>query len=109
MTVSRRDFLRLRASEHGRMIELSCRMLYMRCSDAAIASPSQEEYEQSVGEPPALLTRRTPDEIVDAIETDLRGVQVLRLIEPEWLDALGTRFTALLDRFRARGGRVERA
>jgi hypothetical protein len=83
----------------------------MRCSDAAITPPSQEEYDQSIGEPPARLARRTADEIFDAIEADLRDVQVLRLIESEWLDGIAgrTRLDAMLDTFRARGGRVERA
>jgi hypothetical protein len=110
MSVSRRDFLRLRTGEHGRTLELSCRMLYMRCSDAAIATPSADEYDQSVGEPPALLVRRTPDDLFGAIEHDLKDVQVLRLVEPEWLDSVdgGARFWAIVSAFSARGGRVER-
>jgi hypothetical protein len=109
MSVSRRDFLRLKTSERGRTLELSCRMLYMRCSDAAIEPPSPEEYEQAIGEPPAVLTRRTPEAIFAEIEQDLGEAQVLCLIEPEWLSSIpgGARFQTLLDAFRARGGRVE--
>ena len=34
--VSRRDFLRLRTTERGRLLEVSCRALFMRCADATI-------------------------------------------------------------------------
>lgn len=110
MSVSRRDFLRLRTWEQERTLEISCRTLYMRCSDAAITPPSADDYEQSVGEPPAVLSRRTPDEIFDAIERDLQTVRVLRLVEPEWLDNMegGARLRTIVSAFRARGGRVER-
>ncbi len=110
MSVTRRDFLRLRTSDQGRILELSCRMLFMRCSDAAIGAPSAEEYDLAVGEPPAVLTRRSPDEMFAAIEEDLRAAQVLRLVEPEWLESMDgrARLHAIVDAFRARGGRVER-
>ncbi len=62
-----------------------------------------------MGEPPAVITRRSADEIIDSFEQDLREVQVLRLVEPEWLDNIEGR---LAHRggdcaFRARGGVVE--
>ncbi len=109
MSVSRRDFLRLRTTDRGRALELSCRMLFMRCSDAAIEPPSPEEYEQAAGEPPAMIARRTPEAIFAEIEQDLGDVQVLCLIEPEWLESIpgGARLQTMLDAFRARGGRVE--
>ena len=109
MPVSRRDFLRLRRTEQGRTLDLSCQMLFMRVSDAGIAPVSPEEYEQSVGEPPALLERRTSDEIFDALENDLQDVQVLRLLEPEWLESMpeAARLNRIVAAFRARGGRVE--
>lgn len=111
MSVSRRDFLRLRSSGQEKILELSCRMLFMRCSDAAIATPSAEEYEQAVGEPPAVLTRRTPEAMFAEIEQDLRDAQVLRLVEPEWLGSMegAAQFQAIVDAFRVRGGRVELA
>lgn len=109
MTVSRRDFLRLKRTSQGRTLELSCQMLFMRIADAGIAPVSQDEYDQSIGEPPALLTRRTTDDMFDALEADLKDVQVLRLLEPEWLDNMpaAARLTQIVDAFRARGGRVE--
>ena len=44
---SRRDFLRLRTTERGRLLEVSCRTLFMRCADATIvlANPSPRIYE----------------------------------------------------------------
>jgi hypothetical protein len=109
MTVSRRDFLRLKRTEQGRTLELSCQMLFMRLADAGIAPVSQDEYDQSIGEPPARLNRRTSDDIFDGLETDLKDVQVLRLLEPEWLDNMpgAARLTEIVDAFRTRGGRVE--
>ena len=111
MSVSRRDFLRLRTNNQERILELSCRMLFMRCSDAAIGAPTVEEYEQAVGEPPAVLDRRSSDDMFAAIEQDLKDVQVLRLMEPVWFDSIEgvTHLRTIVDAFRARGGRVEQA
>lgn len=109
MTVSRRDFLRLRRTEQGRTLDLSCQMLFMRVADARIARISQDEYDQSIGEPPAVLERRTADEIFDALAADLEDVQVLRLLEPEWLDSMddASRLRRIVAGFKARGGRIE--
>jgi hypothetical protein len=111
MSVSRRDFLRLRSSGQERILELSCRMLFMRCTDAAIGTPSPEEYEQAVGEPPAVLDRRSPAAIFADIERDLMNAQRLRLLEPEWLESIedAPLLQEILAAFRARGGRIEHA
>jgi len=81
-----------------------------RCLQAAIESPAAQEYEPWMGEPPAIWERRTPDEMLAAIERDLRDVQVLRLLEPEWLENLpiAGRLTEIIREFCARGGRVAR-
>ena len=108
--VSRRDFLRLRKTDRGRLLEVSCRALFMRCADAAIAPPaSPEEHEAWMGEPPAVITRRSADEIIDSFEQDLREVQVLRLVEPEWLENIqsAAHIEAAIAAFRNRGGVVE--
>ena len=82
----------------------------MRCSDAAIEPDHAEEHEPSTepGEPPAVWNRRTPEEIFASIEHDLKEVQVLRLVDPEWLENLpgGARLSEIIAAFRARGGRV---
>jgi hypothetical protein len=82
----------------------------MRCTDAAIESPLPDDYEPWMGEPPAAWERRTPDDILATIERDLQSVQVLRLLEPEWLENLpiADRLSNIITAFGARGGRVER-
>lgn len=115
--LSRRDFLRLRRTERGKVLELSCRTLFMRLSDATAASSETSDdardpdaYEPWMGEPAASLDRRSADEMIDALHQELEGVQVLRLLEPEWLDSIanGARVQATVDAFLARGGIVER-
>lgn len=108
--VSRRDFLRLRAGERGRLLELSCRTLFMRCADARIRH-EDEPYEPWMGEPPTVVARASVDDLVQSVGRELEEVQLLRLQEPEWLDTLEEApvFRALIDAFVARGGRVERA
>jgi hypothetical protein len=107
--LSRRDFLRLRKTERGRLVEVSCRALFMRCADATIQSGPVDDYEPWMGEPPAVIERRSSDEILGALETDLRDAQVLRLLEAEWLKSIegGARLEAAIAAFRARGGVVE--
>jgi len=109
--VSRREFLsRLRSSEHGRALELSCEMLYMRCHDATVASDAEPvEYEPWMGEPPAVFARRTVEDILASLEVELQDVQVLQLLDPEWLENIAgaPRLSAMITAFQARGGRVE--
>lgn len=92
------------------MLEVSCRTMFMRCADAAIVSVPVEEWEPSMGEPPAVLTRRSADDLVEAFEQDLADVQVLKLLEPEWLDSMNgaSRVQSVISAFAARGGVVER-
>ena len=107
--LSRRDFLRLRKTERGNVLEVSCRAMFMRCADATIVSESVEPWEPWMGEPPAVITRRTADELLKAFERDLGDAQVLRLLDAEWLDTIegGVRLQAAIAAFRARGGVVE--
>ena len=46
-----------------------------------------EDWEPWMGEPPAVVRRRSVEELVTALEEDLQTVQVLKLIEPQWLDS----------------------
>lgn len=109
--VSRRDFLRLRRTERGKVLEVSCRAMFMRCADAAIVSEPVDDWEPWMGEPPAVLNRRSLDDILQSFEQDLADVQVLKLLEPEWLDSISgaARVQAAIAAFTARGGVVERA
>ena len=107
--LSRRDFLRLRTTERGRLLEVSCRALFMRCADATIVQEDVGAWEAWMGEPPAVIHRRSADDLLDAFEQDLRGVMVLRLLDAEWLDSIekAPRIEAAISAFRARGGVVE--
>ena len=107
--LSRRDFLRLRTTERGRLLEVSCRALFMRCADAAIVHEDVVEWEPWMGEPPPVIHRRSADDLLEAFEQDLRDVRVLRLLDAEWLDSIegAPRIEAAISAFRARGGIVE--
>jgi hypothetical protein len=107
--LSRRDFLRLRTTEGGRLLEVSCRALFMRCADATIVDEDVVGWEPWMGEPPPVIHRRSADDLLDAFEQDLRDVRVLRLIDADWLDSIerAPRIRAAISAFRARGGVVE--
>ena len=107
--LGRRDFLRLRTTERGRLLEVSCRALFMRCADAMIVQEDVPEWEPWMGEPPPVVHRRSADDLLEAFERDLRDVRVLRLLDAEWLDSIerAPRIEAAISAFRARGGVVE--
>ena len=107
--LSRRDFLRLRRTDGRKILEVSCRTLFMRLANATSAPESIDVYEPWMGEPPAVFDRPSSVEIVELFDADLRDVQVLRLLEPEWLEGIqeAPRIQGVLDAFRQRGGIVE--
>jgi len=107
--ISRRDFLRLRRTERGKVVEVSCRTLFMRSADAAIGSGEAADWQPEMGEPPAVFRRRSVADLVESLERDLNDAQVLRLIEPEWLDNMAgaSRIQSAISAFRTRGGVVE--
>jgi len=98
----------------GRTLELSCRSLYMRYLDSeslAAVEPDGSEYDHEpwMGEPPTVFARRTDASLLRQVEDDLRNVDVLRVLDGEWLapSGLGAQIEPVLASFRARGGRVE--
>lgn len=107
--VSRRDFLRLRPTERGRLIEISCHRLFMRCADGALVPDAPLEYEPWMGEPPSMIRREPAAAILGRIEHELEGARIVRLLEPEWLSSMigGARLQAALAAFRERGGVLE--
>lgn len=113
--MNRRDFLSLRVTRQGKVLELSCQRLYMQClaaeAAAAVDRDAAIDYQPWMGEPPAMLARPSPESLLGQIEEDLRGILRLRVLESEWLDStpLGERLAPLLASFRSRGGRVELA
>jgi hypothetical protein len=113
--MNRRDFLSLRMTRQGRVLELSCRGLFMQYLDAdaggSAARDAALDHEPWMGEPPAVLERPTAEVLLARVAEDLARVERLRLVDSEWLDstALGPRLAPLLASFQSRGGRVERA
>jgi hypothetical protein len=107
--ISRRDFLRFRPTERGKLLEVSCQALFMRASDAAIEPEASVDWEPWMGEPPTAIRRRSADDLIASFENDLRDAQILRLLEPEWLDNMAgsERIHAAISDFRLRGGIVE--
>jgi hypothetical protein len=107
--ISRREFFRLRRTERGKIVEVSCRALFMRSADAAIAPEEPVDWQPGMGEPPAVIHRRSVEDLVETLERDLGDAQILRLLEPEWLDNMpaASRIQAAIAAFRARGGVVE--
>ena len=80
--LSRRNFLRWRTTERGRILEVSCRALFMRCADATIVHEDVVAWEPWMGEPPSVIHRRSADDLLEGFEQDLRDVRVLRLRAP---------------------------
>jgi hypothetical protein len=84
--MNRRDFLVLRT---GQPAVLSCERLYMRYLDAQVDG--------------------TTSQLFDHLAGDLRGVSAVRLTETSWLARaeLKAELDAVLDGFRAGGGRID--
>jgi hypothetical protein len=85
LRVERRDFLFLRA---GQPAVLSCEPLFMRFLDSQMDGTTAQLFESLAG--------------------DLRKVPAVRLTNTSWLarEDLKTQLDAVLDAFRASGGRV---
>lgn len=115
--MNRRDFLLFRTEHRTRTVELSCERLYMRCLDARAAGGPQADQIDSAGseswdgEPPAVLEARTPRQLFDDLDGELRGVDVLRVTDTAWLasEEFRRELEVMISAFRARGGRVEYA
>ena len=86
MNVERRDFLFLRA---GQPATLSCEPLFMRFLDSQLNGTTAELFEN--------------------LAADLRKVNAVQLTDTMWLsrDDLKAQLDAVLDGFRAAGGRVD--
>jgi hypothetical protein len=84
--MNRRDFLSLRT---GQPALLSCERLYMRYLDSQIDGTTPQLFERLAG--------------------DLRAVSTVRLTQRSWLARadLNAQLEAVLDAFRAGGGRIE--
>lgn len=111
--MNRRDFFLLRTEPRGRVADLSCKRLYMRCLDAQVTGGERDESADSSepsqwgGEPPARFLERAPRQLFEELDRELREVEVLRVVDSQWLVGdLRRDFDNLMALFRARGGRV---
>jgi hypothetical protein len=106
--MNRRDFLLFKPAASRRIAELSCERLYMRVVDTQRESARPGD-EPGDGEPPAVFDVRTTNQVFADLERDLRGVDLVRLVDAEWLVApeLKGRLESVLRAFRVAGGRVE--
>lgn len=115
--MNRRDFLSFGRSADQRVMELSCQQLYMQAFERRLmAEPSAADVGESSDpaasdEPPSRFDQATEEELFADLERRLHDVDVLRLVDVEWLAGADfrARVEALCTALRARGGRVERS
>ena len=107
--MNRREFLLFKKVRGQRVAELSCERLFMRVVDSqltpGLAADSDGPW---VGEPPRVVHEITTDELFADLERQLRGVDVVRVVDAAWLTSadLRQRLNSVLDGFRASGGQV---
>jgi len=95
------------------MVELSCERLYMQCLDTQVTGWQHNDLADSSesswgGEPPVRFAERTPQQLFEELDRELREVEVLRVVDSQWLAGdLRRDFDNLMAVFRGRGGRVE--
>jgi hypothetical protein len=115
--MNRREFLLFsrRADQH--VVELSCERLYMQFGESQLMEQRRAEQagrmddvDLSSGEPPAVFDQPTVDRLFADLERRLRDVDVLRLVEVDWLTCADfrARVESLCAAVQARGGRIER-
>jgi hypothetical protein len=106
--MKRRDFLLFRRTRHARIIEIPCERIYMHYLGAPVTEARPQD-ESMPGEPTPAFTERTSQDVLNTLDTQLKDVDVVRVIDRHWLaaDALSREFDAFLAAFIARGGRVE--
>jgi hypothetical protein len=112
--MNRRDFLLLRKDTRQREFELSCDRLYMQCLDTGLSGLQPEDEADPAetspwgGEPPARFAGRSREQLFEALDLELRKVEVLKVVNSQWLvGELRHDFDRLMVGFCARGGRVE--
>jgi hypothetical protein len=106
--MNRREFLLFKTDGRTKTAELSCERLYMLYVDTR-NTPDPEPPEVYDGEPPARVALRTARQLFDDISRDLDGVDVLRLLHPEWLadGDFKREVETLIAAVQGRGGCVE--
>ncbi len=113
--MNRRDFLLLRRVPSSRIVDLSCQQLYVRFLDTKITRVAGDRQAADAtpnpwgGEPPPVFAERTFADVLGSIGDALRDADVVRLNESAWLacEEVKRGLDGVLEKFRARGGRVE--
>jgi hypothetical protein len=112
--MGRRDFLSLRTKGRQRVLELSCERLYMQWADArsragAGGAATDDDVQPWEGEPPTATAVATTEQLLASLDAQLAQVDILRVLDPEWLGDTGFRrdVMARVEGFRRSGGRVE--
>lgn len=110
--MQRRDFLLLRTRTRSRELELSCRWLYMKYLDTKVTGRLSEGLDDVSpphdGEPPAVFDARTPRDLFDELDRELRDVEAVTVTHLGWLsEDIRGEVDKLLLAFRARGGRIQ--
>lgn len=110
--MKRRDFLFLRTNRGVRTVEVSCERLYTQWLDTRTTGGDHEELGPwEDGEPPPEFDERSVERLFEELERDLRGADVLRVVERQWLsgasDDLRLGLGKVISTFRSRGGQVE--
>jgi hypothetical protein len=102
--IPRRDFLLLRTMPSETVAELSGQALYMQSLDAALTHRTDDDGVRHAIDSPSDWLEQT----VAGLQRRLTTVDVVRVIDREWLDdgPLGRAVDEVLAGFRARGGRV---
>jgi hypothetical protein len=108
-TVSRRDFLQLKSESQKRVAELSCERLYMRYLDSRLSGgDAGEGASEGESERARVFSAASTRELFDGLSRDLEGADVVRLVDPSWLNQqdLRAELEPVLAMFRASGGIV---
>lgn len=111
--MNRRDFLLLRTEPRRREFELACERLFMQCLDTEATAPRDDHDSRADespwgGEPPASFIGRSREQLFEALDQELRDVEVLKVVNSHWLVGdLRRDFDRVMAGFCARGGRVD--
>ena len=111
--MDRRAFLRLSVKGRRRVLELSCERLYVRYVDAQAVAGALARVDDGPpsweGEPPTAIETESVAELFVDLERSLEGVDVLRVVDRQWLGEghLRREVEARTEAFRRRGGALE--
>jgi hypothetical protein len=113
--MNRRDFLLVRRQAREVVAELSCERLYMQFAEAQLMADQRREHAAEAdpvpGEPPPVFDQPTVDQLFGGLAERLGGVDVVRIVDVQWLACAGfrERMQALCAAVQAKGARVENA